>query len=230
MTNIKTVPNQKVIRVTKEICDKQHTYAAINIAAMEEAARNLDAGAFKLWIYFAKNQENYQFALSSKAVEEVFGMKIKQYNNAIKELQDKGYVNVISGNIYCFSERAVNTKKDNVAKQENSVNTLGNNCVNTKKDNAADTKKDNELLPLGLRNNTNNTYNNTNNNTEEFNASALNSQNQPKEEEIEIDGIKAKRMSTDEATEKFGWTSCMNRIPTAIPKVFWINKELVQIV
>lgn len=51
----KTVPNQKTIRVNKEVCDKHNLYTAINLEAMEQAARDLEAGAFKLWCYFAKN-------------------------------------------------------------------------------------------------------------------------------------------------------------------------------
>ena len=74
---MKTVPNQKVVTVNKELCDKNHKYAAINLNAMDKAAQELDAGAFKLWCYFAKNQNNYIFALSSKDAEKNFGIKIK---------------------------------------------------------------------------------------------------------------------------------------------------------
>ena len=42
---------------------------------MEQAARVLKAGAFKLWVYFAKNQNGYEFALSSKDALETFGIK-----------------------------------------------------------------------------------------------------------------------------------------------------------
>lgn len=75
MSNIKIVPNQKIVKVSKEPCNKSNYYAAINLEAMEQAAQALDAAAFKLWIYFAKNQNNYEFALSSKAVSDTFGMK-----------------------------------------------------------------------------------------------------------------------------------------------------------
>lgn len=118
---------------------------------MESAAVKLDAGAFKLWCYFAKNINNYEFALSSKAVEENFGIKIKQYNNAVKELMEEGYL--------------VNTKGNNYVFHEISVKTKGNNDVNTKEDNDVITKGNNELLPLDIRNTTDNTYNNTSNNT-----------------------------------------------------------------
>ena len=55
MANSKTVPNQKTVAVKKEICNKDNLYAAINLQALEAAAQCLDAGAFKLWVYFSKN-------------------------------------------------------------------------------------------------------------------------------------------------------------------------------
>lgn len=42
---------------------------------MEAAALDLKAGAFKLWVYFAKNQNEYVFALSNKDVADSFGIK-----------------------------------------------------------------------------------------------------------------------------------------------------------
>ena len=139
MANGKKVPNQKEVVVNKEKCNKENLYATINLAAMDKAAQDLDAGAFKLWMYFAKNQNGYKFALSSKAVERDFGIKIKQYKNAIKELTDKGYLVHIQGDSYEFHELTVITKEDN------DVITKGNNT----------------LLPKVIRNNTYNTINNT---------------------------------------------------------------------
>lgn len=110
---IKTVPNQKVIKVNKEICNKDNKYAAINLEAMESAACELDAGAFKLWIYFAKNQNGYEFALSQKAVEECFGMKKKQYDNAVNQLIEKGFLVVSKGNHYIFNEKIPVVPKGN---------------------------------------------------------------------------------------------------------------------
>ena len=107
---IKTVPNQKVVVIKeKEICDKEHIYAAINLRAMELAAQDLNAGAFKLWIYFSKNQIHHSFALSQKAVEDTFGIKKKQYDNAVAELIEKGYLTPVKdgSNIYNFTELVV---------------------------------------------------------------------------------------------------------------------------
>lgn len=112
---------------------------------MELAARGLDAGAFKLWCYFAKNQNDYQFALSSADAQATMGIKIKQYNNAVAELIEKQYLvpAVSGGNHYDFFE---------VAKP-----------LNTKQDNADNTPQDNYLSPCGTRNTIYNTLNNTKN-------------------------------------------------------------------
>lgn len=143
-----TVPNQKVIKVNKEICNSNNYYAAINLNALEKAAKDLKSGAFKLWVYFAKNQNNFVFALSNKAVEENFGIKIKQYNNAIQELAEKGYLIQENGNVYIFKEQP---------QTPSSVMTKSNNEVMT--------KSNNHLLPKDTRNNT---IDNTNNNTKQF--------------------------------------------------------------
>ena len=115
MSNIKLVPNQKAVTVHKEPCDntcKENYYAKINLAAITQAALDLDAGAFKLWVYFAKNQPGYQFALSKVDVQESFGMKKTQYDNAIKELKEKGYLTQDKGAYYSFYEVPVALKSD----------------------------------------------------------------------------------------------------------------------
>lgn len=99
-----TVPNQKIVTVEKEPCGKGNLYAAINLNAMEAAAQDLDAGAFKLWIYFAKNQNGYEFALSSKDAKDIFGLGKSQYDTAVKKLISSGYLTNIQGNQYIFSE------------------------------------------------------------------------------------------------------------------------------
>lgn len=80
---------------------------------MEKAARELDAAAFKLWIYFAKNQNGYEFALSSKDVLDTFGMKRDQYNGAVEKLIKANYLVKVSGNSYTFNENAVIVKSNN---------------------------------------------------------------------------------------------------------------------
>lgn len=80
--------NQKVIRFN---------YNSKMIQGDDEiifyAARQLDAGAFKLWMYLYKEGMRLGcYDLSSKRVQEDFGIKKTQYNSAIKELIEKGYL------------------------------------------------------------------------------------------------------------------------------------------
>lgn len=65
---MKSVPNQKIVTCYKEPCDKINIYMILNMKALEHAATDLSYGGFKLYIYFAKNQDGYCFALSSKDV------------------------------------------------------------------------------------------------------------------------------------------------------------------
>lgn len=123
MANIKLVPNQKAVKVNKEPCNKNNLYAAINLQAMEEAARNLDAAAFKLWVYFAKNQNGYEFALSSKDVLDTFGMKKDQYNRATEVLIKANYLVQTQGSYYTFNERALQ-EKTTTQLQENPTTVL----------------------------------------------------------------------------------------------------------
>lgn len=143
-----TSPNQKTIKIIKEKTDKQNLYTAINLKALEQAARTLKSGAFKLWIYFAKNQNNYFFALSNKAVAENFGIKKDQYDKAIKELIQYGYLVQKNKNDYEFREIAEKTTFEN---GEKPLLKVGN--------------ANKEKWEKPIRNNTDNTTYNTNNNT-----------------------------------------------------------------
>ena len=93
MAQLQTVPNQRVITVNKEPTDKQHLYTVNNLAAVDEAARYLKSKAgFKLYYYIAKNQNNRQFALSSKDFCYWGGVGIAAYNTAFAELLEEGYL------------------------------------------------------------------------------------------------------------------------------------------
>ena len=98
-------PKQWTIKIQKETCAKDNLFAAINLEALERAAQNLKAGAFKLWVYFAKNQNGYEFGLSNVEVYNSFGIKKDQYDSARQELVDSGYLERIGeSNYYIFHE------------------------------------------------------------------------------------------------------------------------------
>lgn len=159
MANYKTVPNQKVVKVQKQLCNKVNLYATINIEAMEAAAQDLKAGAFKLWVYFAKNQDGFQFALSSRDVLDTFGIKKDQYDSAIKELLNKGYLVETGGNQYIFNEvvgKDYNDKNSVVGKNHNAVVVKNHNQLQEKTTTGC-SKKPQEII----QDNINNTKDNT---------------------------------------------------------------------
>lgn len=96
----------KVVEINKQPCNQAHKYSMTNIEAEEEASKKLDAGAFKLWRYFSRNQHGYTFALSSSVVEKNSGIKKKQY----RDLIEKDYLVLKQGNIYIFYEALVVSK------------------------------------------------------------------------------------------------------------------------
>lgn len=100
-----SVPNQKHINCShKEPCDNNHIYLKINIDAVQSAALNLKPSTFKVWLYFAKNQESFEFDLSSVAVCDFCNISDKTYREAIKELTDKRYLVQVAKSCFEFYE------------------------------------------------------------------------------------------------------------------------------
>ncbi len=108
------VPNQKTVSVHKEPTDRNHLYACINIDAMENAMNTLTPAQLKVWMYFAKNQNNYRFELSSVAVCGFCGISDKTYRDAIKALVAQRYLVKRADGIYDFFEipKAIEMIKD----------------------------------------------------------------------------------------------------------------------
>ena len=101
-----SVSNQKIVTITKANSDKDNIYGIVNIDAAQKASRTLKAGAFRLWIYFNLQQDGYRFELSSKYLNQTWGIGIKQYNAAIGELIDNGYLTQKreNSNLFDFDE------------------------------------------------------------------------------------------------------------------------------
>lgn len=89
---MKTVANQDVVEVQKEKCDKDNIYAVININAMQLAMKDLTPAQFQVWLYFAKNQAGYTFAVSPAAALNEFGIKKDTFQKAKQALKEKGYL------------------------------------------------------------------------------------------------------------------------------------------
>lgn len=99
------VPNQKTVSVNKEPTDRNHLYMCINLDALQSAMKDLTPAQLKVWMYFAKNQNNYVFELSSVAVCGFCNISDKTYREAIKTLVEKRYlVKRESSKMYDFYE------------------------------------------------------------------------------------------------------------------------------
>lgn len=100
-----SAPNQKHIACShKQPCDESNIYARINQEAIRNAMLNLKPSTVKVWFYFAKNQEYYEFDLSSVAVCNYCNISDKTYREAIKELVDLRYLVQTGKNVFEFYE------------------------------------------------------------------------------------------------------------------------------
>ena len=116
-----SVPNQKIVQIaprTKR--DADHLFATMNIDALQAAVQDLKGSALKLWLYFNKNQDGYQFELSQKACCD-WGIKKDSYYAGVEELVSKGYLVPIymGSNIYKFYEKAIAEKPKEFSENEN---------------------------------------------------------------------------------------------------------------
>ena len=97
---MKLTANQKLVEVSKA-GDGKHTI--LNLEALQRASSDLQGEAFKLWVYLAKNQNGYTFALSMvDALSWGLGSK-SSYYRAVKELEEKGYL-LKNGYRYIFQD------------------------------------------------------------------------------------------------------------------------------
>lgn len=96
---------QKTITTRSAAHNKQNIYAVLNIDAIYDAMALLSANTFKLWVYMAKNQNNYTFALSCVDACRVCKMSKPTYLKCVNELIECGYLVQTESNKYDFFEK-----------------------------------------------------------------------------------------------------------------------------
>lgn len=95
---IKLYKNQKLIIVNKAESNKTHLYCVLNLKELDKACNNLQSKAgVKLYLYLAKNQHKYTFALSGKEFEKWAGVSKSAYDTSVKELIELGYLQLREG-------------------------------------------------------------------------------------------------------------------------------------
>lgn len=97
-------PNQKIITVVKDEC--KDDFLQINNVNWQDACASLTYSAFKIYLYFASNKNEFTFALKYETVNDVIPMSRKTYDKAIKELKDCGYLCQAKGNMWIFYDKA----------------------------------------------------------------------------------------------------------------------------
>ncbi len=130
-----SVPNQKRIRIGERVQrNRDNLYAMMNLDALKEAMQILKGSSLKMWLYFNKNQDKYEFELSRVDCQE-WGIKKDSYYSAIVDLIDRGYlVQMREGsNIYTFCEKA-NSEKTNDCVSENKIQDWENQIDESEKE------------------------------------------------------------------------------------------------
>ena len=197
MAIVKTNPKQKIVKVYKQPTNnekKENYYSKINLNAMNAAACDLDAGAFKLWIYFARNQQHYEFALSSTDAANNFGLKKKQYDNAVAQLIEKGYLVNTNGLKYNFNEIPDVSKGYNEESNSSDVSKRYNDDVS---------KRYNRMYPKDTRN----TTTTTNNITEE---SSISTSYEVEKLSIEVEPEVVETSSKEEALTEVSYAQAVS--------------------
>lgn len=97
---MKTYPNQKVIHINKN--KYSANFLQIGINEWQQAYKELKPSTFAIYLYLASNADGFDLALSQQAIENSLGIKKTAYHTAIKELKERGYIQVIQGNVEVF--------------------------------------------------------------------------------------------------------------------------------
>lgn len=99
-----TVPNQKVVHVNRQKCDKNF----LQVSKDNWYAANKDLGPYglQLYLYIAGNRDGFDFALSQEAAEREAGIKKTSYHKYVNLMIEKGYLvpRKENSNVYDFYE------------------------------------------------------------------------------------------------------------------------------
>ena len=99
-------PNQDGITIKKaeEYLRENALYSKINIQALEIAVQVLSPSGLKLWLYFDKNRDGYEFGLSRIDAMQFCKFSLTSYKAAKNDLKDKGFLVENGAHSYDFYE------------------------------------------------------------------------------------------------------------------------------
>ena len=99
-----TVPNQKVVHVNRQKCDKN--FLQISKENWYAANKDLEPYGLQLYLYIAGNRDGFDLALSQEAAEREAGIKKTSYHKYVNLMIEKGYLvpRKENSNVYDFYE------------------------------------------------------------------------------------------------------------------------------
>lgn len=121
-------PNQLIGKIHKPQDYKKRynqegkKYMLVGIDEIREASINLTPSAFKLYLYFVENENEWQFFLSPKDFQKAYGVAESTFRNAKRELIEKKYIIEGDKNHFDFySTPQVNIDKETLGKEFNKI-------------------------------------------------------------------------------------------------------------
>lgn len=108
--------NQKILRIVKPKYERE--FLQVGITEWQNAYKVLTPSAFAIYLYLASNADGFCLELSQKAIENSLGIKKTAYFEAVKQLEGKGYIQPISGNMFYFLLSANSAKTEISGKAE----------------------------------------------------------------------------------------------------------------
>lgn len=108
--------NQKILRIVKPKYERE--FLQVGITEWQNAYKELTPSAFAIYLYLASNADGFCLELSQKAIENSLGIKKTAYFEAVKQLEGKGYIQPISGNMFYFLLSANSVKTEISGKTE----------------------------------------------------------------------------------------------------------------
>lgn len=99
-----TVPNQKVVHVNRQKCDKN--FLQISKENWYAANKALSPYGLQLYLYIAGNKDGFDLALSQEAAEQEAGIKRTSFHKYVNLMIEKGYLvpRKENSNIFDFYE------------------------------------------------------------------------------------------------------------------------------
>ena len=133
--SIESFPNQKMVQIhrdmPKQTKENKRPYVIAYTDVISEAAKNLGTKhtAFKLYLYFLCNREDYFSALSPQDFANQYGVSLKAAKDAVNELIAAGYLVHREKKTYDFYETPHNDEIEPVEEIRKKFKTKSGNVL-----------------------------------------------------------------------------------------------------